>query len=207
MGVQAVPYQIARVWGSQSCDVRLDMCKEPPTCQPEAHLRTPLYLTGLEFGTVDFGVQLELIGLPIPIIHHIHKISIWEGINVGINKVYSLIHLMAVAQTVQLCIVRVDQSCWFAVKFLGRTPDYIGELGPDHGGWCEIKDEASVIANSTFMRKDIRVNAFNTRRGKNCVDRYSTVSKGWGYVQTGVHCKHCLDNNMSGSDNRLAMHP
>ncbi len=76
MGVQAAPYQIARVWGSQSCDVRLDMCKEPPKCQPDAHLRTPLYLTGLEFGTVDFGVQLELNELPILIIHHIHKLSI-----------------------------------------------------------------------------------------------------------------------------------
>ena len=76
MGAQAVTYQIARVWASQSCDVRLDTCEEPPTCQPETHLWTPLYLTGLEFGEVDFGVQLELNKLPIPIIHHIHKISI-----------------------------------------------------------------------------------------------------------------------------------
>jgi hypothetical protein len=76
MGAQAVTYQIARVWGSQSCDVHLDTCKEPATCQPETHLGTPLYLTGLEFGRVDFGMQLELHKLPIPIIHHIHKISI-----------------------------------------------------------------------------------------------------------------------------------
>jgi hypothetical protein len=76
MGAQAVTYQIVRVWGSQSCDVHLDTCKEPPTCQPETHLWTPLYLTGLEFGRVDLGVQLELYELPIPIIHHIHKISI-----------------------------------------------------------------------------------------------------------------------------------
>jgi hypothetical protein len=76
VGAQAVTYQIARVWGSQSCEVRLDPCKEPPTCQPETHLRTPLYLTGFEFGSVTFGMQLELNELPIPIIHHIHKISI-----------------------------------------------------------------------------------------------------------------------------------
>ncbi len=76
MGAQTVRYQIVRVWGSQSCDVRLDTCKEPPACQPETHLWTSLYLTGLEFGRVDFGVQLELNELPIPIFHHIHKISI-----------------------------------------------------------------------------------------------------------------------------------
>ncbi len=97
-----------------------------------------------------------------------------------------MIHLMAVVQTVQLCIVRVDQPCRFAVKFPCRTPDYIGELGPNNGGRCEIKDEASVIANSPFMRKDTGVNAFNTGRGKNSINRYSTVSKGWGYVQTGT---------------------
>jgi hypothetical protein len=76
VGLQSVTYQIARVWGSQSCDIRLDPCKEPLMCQPETHLRTPLYLTGFEFGSVTFRMQLELNELPIPIIHHIHKISI-----------------------------------------------------------------------------------------------------------------------------------
>ena len=66
------------------------------------HLGAPLYLTGFKFGSIIFGMQLELNELPIPIIHYIHKVSIGEGINVGINKVYSLIHFMAVAQTVQL---------------------------------------------------------------------------------------------------------
>ena len=73
---------------------------------------------------------------------------------------------MAVAQTVQLCIVCIDQTCRFAVKFSSRTTDYIGELGPNDGGGCEIKDEASVIANSTFMREDICIDAFNTGCGK-----------------------------------------
>ena len=76
VGAQAVTYQIARVWGFQSCDVRLDPCGEPPTCQPETHLRTPLYLTGFEIGSVIFGMQLELNELLILIIRHIHKISI-----------------------------------------------------------------------------------------------------------------------------------
>ena len=60
------------------------------------------YLTGFEFCSIIFRMQLELNEFPIPIIHHIHKFSIREGIDVRINKVYSLIHFMAVAQTVQL---------------------------------------------------------------------------------------------------------
>ncbi len=59
VGVQAVTYQIATVWGSQSCDVRLDLCKEPPTCQPETHLQTPLYLTGFEFGELTLECNLN----------------------------------------------------------------------------------------------------------------------------------------------------
>jgi hypothetical protein len=108
------------------------MCKEPALCQPKTHLGTLLYVTGLEFSSIYFEVPLELHKLPIPIICHIHKISIREGIKVGINEVNSVIHLMVVAQHVQLCIVRFYQTCQFAVKFLCRTTDYIEELSTDH---------------------------------------------------------------------------
>ena len=71
-------YQIARSGVPNPVTYIFTRSRNQRLCQIITHPATPLYLTGLKFSTVYFGVQLELHKLPIPIIYHFHEISIWH---------------------------------------------------------------------------------------------------------------------------------
>jgi hypothetical protein len=54
----------------------------------------------LEFCAANLQVELKLNKFVVPIIHQVKKKVVREAVKMGINKVYPLVHLVAVAKHV-----------------------------------------------------------------------------------------------------------
>ncbi len=54
----------------------------------------------LEFRAVDLRVKLETDEFAVPFIHKVEKIVVGEFVNVGVDKINPLVHLMAVAKPI-----------------------------------------------------------------------------------------------------------
>ena len=54
----------------------------------------------LEFCAVDLRVKLETDEFAVPFIHKVEKIVIGEFVNVGVDKINPLVHLMVVAKPI-----------------------------------------------------------------------------------------------------------
>jgi hypothetical protein len=72
----------------------------------------------LEFCAVDLQVKLETDEFAVPFIHKVEKIVIREFVNVGVDKINPLVHLMAVAKSLSNSALyvwtrRVDLQCNF----------------------------------------------------------------------------------------------
>jgi hypothetical protein len=54
----------------------------------------------LEFRAIDLRVKLETDEFAVPFIHKVEEIVIQEFVNVGVDKINPLVHLMAVAKLI-----------------------------------------------------------------------------------------------------------
>jgi hypothetical protein len=54
----------------------------------------------LEFHAIDLRVKLEINEFAVPFIHKVEEIVIREFVNVGVDKINLLVHLMAVAKLI-----------------------------------------------------------------------------------------------------------
>jgi hypothetical protein len=64
----------------------------------------------LEVRAVDLQVKLETDEFAVPFIHKLEKIVVREFVNVGVDKINPLVHLMAVAKPIQFSIICLDQA-------------------------------------------------------------------------------------------------
>ena len=111
----------------------------------------------------------------------------------GINEVYSLVHLVMVAKHVQLCIIRLHQMRWLAMQLSCGATDNVGKFGSYDRQGGEIKNETPVIANTSSVREDACIGTFNTSRGKDYINQGSAIPEGGGdmnarqYIEDMVH--------------------
>ncbi len=96
----------------------------------------------------------------------------------GINEVYSLVHLVIVAKHVYLCIIRLHQMGRLANQLSCGAMDNAGKFGLYDRRGLKIKNGTPVIAQTSSVREDVCIGTFNTSHGKKCIDRGSAIPEG-----------------------------
>jgi hypothetical protein len=104
----------------------------------------------------------------------------------GINEVYSLVHLVMVAKHFELCIIRLHQTGRLAMQLSCGATDNVGKFGFYDRQGHEIKNETPVIDNTFSVREDVCIGTFNTSHGKDCINWDSAIPEGGGNVNANT---------------------